>query len=231
MSEAAATGEPADWFTRDRLTRIGVVLFFFVFEVFLVRGLVTGLRTTATIYSPLALSHLLATACLTLFVAMMLALTIVRDQPRLRAAGAQPRIFALIGTNIILLSVFFLPARSPPGIYGSVVSSALILASNILCVVVLRRLGRSFSIMAEARALVTDGPYALVRHPLYLVEEIGILGAFIQIASWPAAVLFLAHFAVQVQRMRNEEGVLMQAFPREYQAYAARTARFIPYLW
>ena len=230
MNEALASDAPNDWLTRDRVARILVILFFFVLEVVVAWGFVTAVRTTTT-YNPLGLTRLLANGCLLLFVAMMIALTIVREQPRLKAPGSWPRISAVLGTNLILFGVFFLPARGPLNIYESAASSVLILTSNILCVVVLRRLGRSFSIMAEARALVTDGPYALVRHPLYLVEEIGIIGAFIQVASWPAVVLFAVHFAFQLQRMRNEERVLLHAFPREYRAYAARTARFIPGIW
>jgi len=230
MNEALATNPPNDWFTRDRVARIFVVLYFFILEACLAQGFITAIRATPA-FDLLGLARLFANGCLFLFVAMMIGLTIVREQPRLQATGSWPRISAVVGTNLILVGVFFLPARGPLNIYESVVSSVLILTSNILSVVVLQRLGRSFSIMAEARALVTGGPYAVVRHPLYLVEEIGVIGAFVQVVSWPAALLFALHFAFQLQRMRNEERVLLHAFPREYRAYSARTARFIPGIW
>jgi protein-S-isoprenylcysteine O-methyltransferase Ste14 len=230
MTEALATAEPNDWLTRDRLTRMLVVAWFFVVEVFQVFQFVLAVRATAA-YDALGLARLLASACLLLFIAMIVWLTIVREQPRLKASGAGPRITAVIGTNLIVLGIFFLPARGSLNMFESVASSVLILAGNFLAVVVIRHLGRSFSIMAEARGLVTDGPYALIRHPLYLMEEVAIAGVFIQVASWPAAVLFAVHLAFQLQRMRNEEGVLTQAFPRDYRAYAARTARLIPGLW
>ena len=224
-----SSGTP-DWLTRDRLMRGLVVAWFFVVEVFLVFQFLPAVHATAT-YNALGLTRLLASACFMLFVAMMVWLTMVREQPRLQAAGPRPRITALLGTNLILLSAFFLPARGPLDLVEAVASSVLILTGDVLSVVVIRRLGRSFSIMAEARGLVTDGPYALVRHPLYLVEEIAIAGVFIQVASWPAALLFAVHFGFQVQRMRNEEGVLIRAFPRDYPPYAAKTARLIPGIW
>jgi protein-S-isoprenylcysteine O-methyltransferase Ste14 len=227
MNGVFARNDPNDWLTRDRLARIFVVLFFFVLEVAVACDLVTAVRATTT-FNLLGLIRLFASGCLLLFLAMMIALTIVREQPRLQAPGSWPRISAMLGTNLILFGIFFLPTRGPLNIYESAGSSLLILTSNILCVVVLRHLGRAFSIMAEARTPVTDGPYAVVRHPLYLVEEIGIIGIFIQVASWPAVALFAAHFAFQLQRMRNEERVLRHAFPREYRAYSARTARFVP---
>ncbi len=84
--------------------------------------------------------------------------------------------------------------------------------------------------MAESRRLVTDGPYAIIRHPLYLAELIAILGAFIQFASPWAALIVLVQVGFQVQRMRNEESVLSLTFP-DYAAYKERTARLIPGLW
>lgn len=51
---------------------------------------------------------------------------------------------------------------------GARLSAALLLpASAALSAIVLTRLGRSFSLMSEARGLVTHGPYRFVRHPLY----------------------------------------------------------------
>jgi protein-S-isoprenylcysteine O-methyltransferase Ste14 len=227
---ALASAAPAGWFTRDRLARIGAVSGFFAVDVFLIARFAATARTTAW-DDTLGLAHLMANACVIMFVAMMAALTILRDQPQMQAPGARPRIAAVIGTNLLLFGAFFLPPRGPLSMFEAVASTVLILTGNLLSVVVVRRLGRSFSIMAEARALVTDGPYALIRHPLYLVEEVAVAGVFIQFATWPAAALFAVHFGFQLQRMRNEERVLMRAFPREYRAYAARTARLIPGIW
>ena len=91
-------------------------------------------------------------------------------------------------------------------------------------------LSRSFSMMPQARKLVTGGPYAYVRHPLYLAEEAAVAAILLQYA-WFAALSFLAaHGAVQVRRMQLEESVLRNAFP-EYAAYAKRTPRLIPGVW
>jgi protein-S-isoprenylcysteine O-methyltransferase Ste14 len=98
---------------------------------------------------------------------------------------------------------------------------------HVLAVYALAWLGRSFSIMAEARRLVTSGPYARVRHPLYLAEEIAVIGLFLQYASPSTALLVVAHLAFQLQRMRNEEQILRDSFP-EYAAYARATRRLVP---
>jgi protein-S-isoprenylcysteine O-methyltransferase Ste14 len=81
--------------------------------------------------------------------------------------------------------------------------------------------------MAEARRLVTSGPYRFVRHPLYLAEELSVIGLFLQFASLWTAALFAVQIAFQLRRMHNEENVLTASFP-EYAAYRRRTARLIP---
>jgi protein-S-isoprenylcysteine O-methyltransferase Ste14 len=89
---------------------------------------------------------------------------------------------------------------------------------------VLRWLGKSFSILAEARRLVTEGPYRVVRHPLYICEGIATVGVMLQVIS-PSAVLIIIIFAmIQYRRMINEEKILTSAFPG-YRAY--RLARWI----
>jgi protein-S-isoprenylcysteine O-methyltransferase Ste14 len=58
-------------------------------------------------------------------------------------------------------------------------------------VVVIFHLGRSFSVVPQARGLVRGGPYSFVRHPLYLAEEIALLGILLQFYSLATLTLFL----------------------------------------
>ena len=106
-------------------------------------------------------------------------------------------------------------------------STILSAVGAVLTTMVVLRLGRSFSTMAEARTLVTSGFYSLVRHPLYLAEELIIIGGFLQFRSWPAALIVVLHFVFQLERVRCEEEVLTEAYP-EYATYRATTARLIP---
>jgi protein-S-isoprenylcysteine O-methyltransferase Ste14 len=89
-------------------------------------------------------------------------------------------------------------------------------------------LRRSFSIVPEARRLVTGGPYSLSRHPVYLGEIIGGIGINLVTAGWPGALAIVYFVACEVLRMRWEEGVLSKAFPGEYPAYARRVPRYVP---
>jgi protein-S-isoprenylcysteine O-methyltransferase Ste14 len=110
---------------------------------------------------------------------------------------------------------------------AAVISTLLTTIGSVGAVAALSQLGRSFSIMAESRQLVTTGPYRLVRHPLYLAGEIAIIGLFIQFASVWTALLLAMQIAFQLRRMHNEELVLTTSFP-EYGAYRRNTARLLP---
>jgi protein-S-isoprenylcysteine O-methyltransferase Ste14 len=89
-------------------------------------------------------------------------------------------------------------------------------------------LRRSFSIIPEARRLVTGGPYALSRHPVYLGEVIGAIGINLATAGWLGWLAVAYFVACELLRMRWEEGVLARAFPNEYPAYARRVPRYAP---
>src|SRR4029077_7970043 len=90
-------------------------------------------------------------------------------------------------------------------------------------------LGRAFSVTAQARRLVVAGPYAIVRHPLYLCEEITVLGIALAHLSIAAVLIVVLQWVYQLRRMTNEEKVISATFP-EYAAYAAKTPKVIPYL-
>jgi protein-S-isoprenylcysteine O-methyltransferase Ste14 len=131
----------------------------------------------------------------------------------------------LIGTFLIPAVVLF-PRRDLSPAAG-IVSTLLILTGNGLAVYVLMQLGRSFSVMAEARRLVTTGVYRIVRHPLYVAEELAVFGMVMQFLSWWTALLLAVQITFQLRRMRNEETILSETFP-EYSTYKKKTARLIP---
>jgi protein-S-isoprenylcysteine O-methyltransferase Ste14 len=89
-------------------------------------------------------------------------------------------------------------------------------------------LRRSFSIIPEARRLVTGGPYTLSRHPVYLGEVVTAIGVNLATAGWLSA-LAVAYFVVcEVLRIRWEERVLERAFPDQYPEYTHRVPRYFP---
>ena len=89
-------------------------------------------------------------------------------------------------------------------------------------------LRRSFSIIPEARRLVTGGPYALSRHPVYLGEVITAIGINLATAGWLGAIAIAYFVFAELLRIRWEEGVLSRAFPGDYPDYARRVPRYAP---
>jgi protein-S-isoprenylcysteine O-methyltransferase Ste14 len=94
-------------------------------------------------------------------------------------------------------------------------------------VLVLVWLGRGFAIFPQARRLATGGPYRLVRHPLYLCEQISLFGICVPYLQPWAFLIVLIGFGLQFPRMAYEEDILARTFPR-YADYAARTSKIIP---
>jgi protein-S-isoprenylcysteine O-methyltransferase Ste14 len=159
------------------------------------------------------------------FLLLLAAAVILRARPSGKARGLEPRISAFMGAFLVYVIPLF--PRRELSLTAEMVSTVLILVGASAAVIALLQLGRSFSMMAEARRLVTSGPYRFVRHPLYLAEELAVVGIFLQFLSPWTTIILAAQIAFQLRRMHNEEAVLGETFP-EYAQYQVRTARLIP---
>jgi protein-S-isoprenylcysteine O-methyltransferase Ste14 len=82
---------------------------------------------------------------------------------------------------------------------------------------------------AERTALVTDGPFALVRNPIYSAMLPALLGLALLAGSAVAFAGFvLVLVALELQTRLVEEPYLLRVHGREYSQYAARVGRFVP---
>ena len=81
----------------------------------------------------------------------------------------------------------------------------------------------------ENPELVTTGPYAYVRHPIYTGMLIAMLGSAIgESPFWSLPlVLFGIYF---VYSARREEKLMMVQFPEQYRAYMKRTKMLVPFI-
>ena len=182
-------------------------------------------RTDPSVLPPSLVFRSVAELATLLFFALSIVLYAVRCVPQRSAAGFYPRFAAVAGT-FSSLGFVLLPARElSSALY--LVSLLLLIAGTALAIWALLVLGRSISLLPQARRLVTTGPYALVRHPLYLGEMVAVAGIALQHFSAWALLLLALGWALQLQRMKYEERVLSQSFP-EYEGYMARTARLVP---
>jgi protein-S-isoprenylcysteine O-methyltransferase Ste14 len=155
---------------------------------------------------------------------------VVLYSTRLPARGTDHRfavVFVAFTGTFSAIGASFLPGG---GRHESLVLPADILATIGIAYAVwgLAYHRRSFSIIPEARRLVTGGPYRFSRHPVYLGEIVAAIGVNLATAGWASALAVLYFVICELLRMRWEEGVLVRAFPNEYPAYAARVPRLAP---
>lgn len=185
-------------------------------------------QTDWTSLDALLALHLFREAVALTLIILLMTFLILRNPAKAKAKGLMPRIAAFAGTFLGILVVWLPP--QPIGVALSLASLFLMLGGAAFSAYSISHLGRSFSVMAEGRQLVTDGPYSRIRHPLYLGEAISFLGLTLQYLSPLALALFAVQIGFQLVRMKNEEGVLAGLFP-EYESYKSRTARVVPGLY
>jgi protein-S-isoprenylcysteine O-methyltransferase Ste14 len=154
---------------------------------------------------------------------MAVYLIVMRSNPVKRSKGLLPNACGFVGTFLSVGIPYVGPATLPFGL--QVVSTLLLVVGSIGSFMVLAKLGRSFSILPEARTLVTSGPYTIARHPLYAMEIVSILGMAMLYRQPAASLLSVGVVLMLVVRSHFEEKILTEAYP-EYAQYRTRVKRF-----
>ena len=132
---------------------------------------------------------------------------------------------------LISLTPYNLPRRIPFSsqhhLTGYLFIMGMILLGGLINLIGLLTLRRAFTIMSEARTLITRGIFRLVRHPLYAGHFIAFFGSVLLRLHWYTLLMYALFCAGQVLRARIEERKLMQVFP-EYGDYRKNTGMFMP---
>ncbi|MEP7105216.1 MAG: isoprenylcysteine carboxylmethyltransferase family protein [Chloroflexota bacterium] len=160
-----------------------------------------------------------------LYFTMLVVLYVVR-LPK-RAGDGRPLIIlaSFFGSFSVILASFLPGVPIRQDLQGF--STGMVLVGLGYTVWALAYLRRSFSIMPEARRLVTGGPYGLSRHPLYLGEGTAAIGLNVPTVALPGLLVLTAFLIAQYIRIRAEERVLEREFP-EYGEYRHRVPRYLP---
>ena len=119
-----------------------------------------------------------------------------------------------------------------PGVVFAVFTVGVAAGSGWLLESAIRTLGKQWALRArlvEGHKLVTDGPYAHLRNPIYT----GMLGLLIAtglaMEHWIALIMAVLIFAAgMVIRVRSEEKLLRAAFGAEFEEYASRVPAVVP---
>lgn len=132
--------------------------------------------------------------------------------PTFQAGGPQLAIRLVQGNEALFAAARYLFEPLGEGI-GNVASLTGMAIGEAFAIYAMLYLGRSFSIFAEARNLVTGGPYRIVRHPLYAGEMVAIWSYSLAYPSrWSLGVISL-FTVLQCWRAKVEERKLEESFP------------------
>lgn len=95
-------------------------------------------------------------------------------------------------------------------------------------------LGRNWSqavTIKQGHELITTGPYAVVRHPIYTGMLAGLLGTAIALSQVRGFMAFVIFFVMFWLKLRKEEQWMRSQFGETYATYAHQTAALVPYVF
>jgi protein-S-isoprenylcysteine O-methyltransferase Ste14 len=85
--------------------------------------------------------------------------------------------------------------------------------------------------LAADQRVISTGPYAWVRHPMYAAALVMLLGIPIALGSWWGVLIVVAMLPVLIWRLLDEERFLVRNLPG-YAEYQRRVRyRLLPLIW
>jgi protein-S-isoprenylcysteine O-methyltransferase Ste14 len=117
----------------------------------------------------------------------------------------------------------------------AVLTMMVTIGSVWLVLSAIRTLGKQWSLAArvlEGHKLVTEGPYRIVRNPIYTGMFGMLLATGLAVSYWTGLLVAIVVFAVgTVVRVHSEEKLLRETFGAEFEAYTHRVPAVIPFLF
>ena len=155
------------------------------------------------------------------------------------AASRMLRVFIFL-IAIVLLSTTRIPLPLlyfqlwPVGLWPFWLGAFITIAGLLYTVWAREHLGRNWSrsvTIKQGHELITTGPYAMVRHPIYTGVLTGFVGMAIAISQVRGFVVLVLIFLAFWKKLRMEEQWMRSQFGETYATYAHQTAALVPYLF
>ena len=163
-----------------------------------------------------------------------------KSTQRIESASSQILRFLAIVVAIVLLSATSIPLPwlyRPlwrAGLFSFWLGAFIAVAGLLFAVWAREHLGRNWShavTIKQDHELVTSGPYAVVRHPIYTGILAGFLGLAIALSQVRGFVVLVLFFVVFWAKLRIEEQWMRSQFGETYANYVQRTAALVPYFF
>jgi len=147
-----------------------------------------------------------------------------------------------VAVQAVLLVLIGIGPRTLPGFpswvepwatIGAWLGSALILVGGALSIGGVLKLGNNLTPLPypkDGSSLVEQGPYAIVRHPIYAGLILASFGWALFLHAWVTMACAAALFVLFDLKSRREERWLCERFP-EYTQYQARVKKLLPWLY
>ena len=122
----------------------------------------------------------------------------------------------------------------PSGIWPFWIGAAVTIGGLLIAVWAREHLGSNWSrsvTIKQSHELITTGPYALVRHPIYTGILNGFLGTAIALSELRGFIGFALISLVLWAKLRMEEEWMRSQFGETYATYVRQTAALVPYLF
>jgi protein-S-isoprenylcysteine O-methyltransferase Ste14 len=142
-----------------------------------------------------------------------------------------PPFWFLVAILLMVAMHFLVPGgrvQSGPARLAGVLVILLGLALVVRADRQFRRASTTIKPFEESAALVTDGVYRICRNPIYLGMALVLCGVGLALGGVaPFLVVPLFAWWITTRFIVVEERMLAARFPREYEAYRARTRRWL----
>ena len=155
-----------------------------------------------------------------------------------RPARLEPASSQILRALTFLIVIVLLPwlyrQLWPSGIWPFWIGAAVTVVGLLFAVWARQHLGSNWShavTVKQGHELITTGPYALVRHPIYTGILTGFLGTAIALSQVRGVIGFVLIFLVLWAKLRTEEEWMRSQFGETYATYAHQTAALVPYLF
>jgi len=163
----------------------------------------------------------------------------VKETERHEPASSRIVRLVLMACAIALLSLSRVPLPLlnerflPAGAWCFWIGAAVTAGGLLFSVWARRHLGKNWSqavTVKEGHELITSGPYALVRHPIYTGLLLGFLGSAVARGEWRGLLAVALVFGVLWQKLKLEERWMCERFGESYEAYSRQVAALVPYI-